>query len=282
MESTNTPAVKTVSETVDVAGIFTYHGASADYLLVAHDEEVDVYDDGFVQKGTIPVSGIERLSIEGGISVYQGSSSGYSSGALALAFEGEDSTGVAVGPLDGVLAPLGIETNTKYDPRISPCNNCQRTISEKCSFNGYRGDNGSCQCFAGFTGRDCSQTNCKNGCSGNGRCTGPNTCSCRDGWQGPDCSFVAVKPKYETAPNGGDGDDPAIWIHPINSNQSRIVTTTKSEAGAGFAVFDLKGNLLQHTPAEEPNNVDVIYNFTVGSRTTDLTFAACRGDNTLW
>ncbi|KAH8150331.1 uncharacterized protein LAJ45_05542 [Morchella importuna] len=89
-------------------------------------------------------------------------------------------------------------------------------------------------------------------------------------------------PKYETDPNGSDGDDPAIWIAPGNSTEnSRIITTTKSELGAGFGVFDLTGKKLQTMAAEEPNNVDVIYDFPVGNRTADLVFAACRGDNTL-
>jgi 3-phytase len=44
----------------------------------------------------------------------------------------------------------------------------------------------------------------------------------------------------------------------------------------------LKGKLLQQLSAEKPNNVDVIYNITVGNRKTDLAYAACRGDNTLW
>jgi 3-phytase len=91
-----------------------------------------------------------------------------------------------------------------------------------------------------------------------------------------------VKAKYETEANGGDGDDPAVWIHPTRPDQSKIITTTKSSEGEGFGVFDLQGKLLQHLTAKEPNNVDVIYNVTVGHRKTDLAYAACRGDNTLW
>jgi 3-phytase len=54
------------------------------------------------------------------------------------------------------------------------------------------------------------------------------------------------------------------------------------EGGEGFGAFDLQGKLLQHLSAEEPNNVDIIYNFTLGTRRTGLAFAACRGDNTMW
>jgi 3-phytase len=93
---------------------------------------------------------------------------------------------------------------------------------------------------------------------------------------------VAVKAKYETEANGGDGDDPAIWIHSTEPSQSKIVTTTKSEEGEGFGVFDLKGKLLQQLSAKKPNNVDIIYSLPVGNGTIDLAYAACRGDNTLW
>ena len=147
--------------------------------------------------------------------------------------------------------------------------------------NGFQGNRGRLSCFAGFRGRRCDEFTCPNDCSGNGRCVGPNECKCRDSWAGPDCSFVHVEAKYETDANGGDGDDPAIWISPVSPDKSTIVTTTKSEEGAGLAVFDLTGRVLQHFPAGEPNNVDVIYNFKAGSRTIDLAYAACREDNTL-
>ncbi|CAI6334343.1 unnamed protein product [Periconia digitata] len=280
-ESTVTPEITTVSEEIEVIGLATYYRISGDYLFVAHDEVIDVYDEKLGLVGSISLTGIPDLSIQGGLSIYQASTSTFPSGAIAFAFEDEETAGIAVGPLESALAAVGIEVNTDFNPRDRPCNDCEGTITKQCSENGFDAGYSSCQCFVGFSGSDCSETICKNSCSSHGKCAGPNVCQCDAGWEGPDCSFVAVQAKYETAANGGDGDDPAIWIHPTDASQSKIVTTTKSEAGAGFTVFDLKGELLQHTPAEQPNNVDVIYNFTLGDKQTDLTFAACRGDNTL-
>ena len=281
LETTNAPEIQVVSENLEVAGLATYRGNSSDYLLVAHAEVLDAYDSKFQMKGTIALSGIADLSIEGGLSVLQSSSTGYPSGVIAFAFEGADDTGVAIGSLEGALAPIGIEVNTQYTPPTDSCESCGSTITEQCSYHGFN-DVTRCSCFAGFIGSDCSDTTCANDCSDQGECAGPNVCKCEDGWTGPDCSFIAAKAKYETEANGGDGDDPAIWIHPTRPDRSRIITTTKSEQGEGFGVFNLQGKLLQQLTAEEPNNVDIIYNFTVGNRTVDLAYAACRGDNTLW
>jgi 3-phytase len=280
-ETTKAPAIQNADEDVKVAGLATYHGISGDYLLIAHDEVIDMYDATMKPKGSIALNGISDLSIEGGLSVLQSAVPGYPSGIVAFVFEGDKDTGVAIGSLSRALASLGIQPNTEYDAAEKPCGKCASTISKKCSYHGF--DNGAeCSCFAGFGGRDCSKVMCKNDCSGQGKCVGPNVCSCKDGWTGPDCSMLAVKAKYETEANGGDGDDPAIWIHGTRPDQSKIITTTKSDEGEGFGVFDLQGKLLQRLTANEPNNVDIIYNFTVGNRTVDLAYAACRGDNTLW
>jgi 3-phytase len=281
-ETTAAPEIQTVGEDLKIEGLGAYNSNSSDYLLIAHDEVVDVYDAKFNLKGAITLSGISDLSIGGDVSVIQSQLSTSYSGAIAFAFEGENDKGLAVGSLDRALTALNIQANTQFDPRGKPCKDCKSPITDVCTNNGFAEADATCSCFVGFAGEDCASVICENDCSGHGECSGPNTCTCGDGWAGPDCSFVAVQPKYETEANGGDGDDPAIWIHPTEPGQSKIITTTKSQEGEGFGVFDLKGNLLQHLSAKEPNNVDIIYNLPFGNNTVDLAYAACRGDNTLW
>jgi 3-phytase len=280
VENTTAPTVRTVGRDLKIEGLGTYCGNSSDNLLVAHDSVIDFYDADFKQKGSVSLEGIADLSIGGDISVLQSASEHYPTGAVAFAFEGEVGAGIAIGALSDTLNALGIHANTVYDPHTKSCGYCANPIFDSCSKNGFSG-NSTCSCFAGFSGADCSQVTCQNNCSGHGSCNKPNLCKCDPGWAGPDCSFVAVKAKYETEANGGDGDDPAVWVHPSQPDQSRIITTTKSQGGEGFGVFDLTGKLLQHSTASEPNNVDIIYGLSVGNRSVDLAYAACRGDNTL-
>lgn len=282
VESTTAPVVRIVNDNLKIEGLGAYHTNSSDYLLIAHDDAIELYDESLTLKSSVQLEGIEELSIGGDVSILQSETASYPSGALALAFEGKDDSGIAVGSLESALKAVGIEVNASYNPRTKPCGNCTRPISKLCSNSGFSGTDNTCSCFAGYAGVDCSVITCQNDCSDHGSCDGPNVCKCEAGWAGPDCSFVAVKAKYETEANGGDGDDPAIWIHPTQPDQSRIITTTKSQGGEGFGVFNLQGKLLQHSSASKPNNVDVIYGLPIGDRTVDLAYAACRGDNTLW
>ncbi|KAK4238685.1 3-phytase [Achaetomium macrosporum] len=283
-ESTAHPEISKIGEAEDdVTGVAIYVSAKAgiDYLLVAMKDTVAVYAPPFKLLGNLKLVGREDIEIQG-LSVFQSSTSKYPSGALTYAMEAEDVTGFGVSSLDGALQALDLKVNTKYDPRAGGSKSSP--ICSACSGNGYCAKNGKgmeCSCFAGWEGKACNTYTCEDNCSGNGQCVGPNQCQCKDGWGGLHCSFVLVQPVAETEANGGDGDDPAIWISPTDRGQSRIITTTKSAQGAGLGVFDLSGKLLQTIPAGEPNNVDVIYNFQAGPRKIDLAFAACRADNTL-
>ncbi|WYZ42530.1 hypothetical protein EsH8_VI_000229 [Colletotrichum jinshuiense] len=283
-ESTTAPEVTKIGEAAeDVTGIAVYASNSTgiDYLFVAQESSIAVYEYPFEIIGNVKLTGLDDIEVQG-LSIYQGSTSKYPSGALGFAIEADDVAGFGLISLDGALKELGVSVNTAYDPRnLSGCRT-HSNICSACSGNGFCQKNANgCSCFAGFTGDSCDAFQCTDNCSGHGQCVGPNQCKCESGWGGLHCSFLLVEPSFETDQNGGDGDDPAIWISPESTEKSRIITTTKSTVGAGLGVFDLTGKLLQTIGAAEPNNVDMIYNFQAGDRKIDLAFAACRGDDTL-
>ncbi|KAJ9489687.1 hypothetical protein VN97_g3579 [Penicillium thymicola] len=274
-ESTSAPNINVLGKVNDdVTGLAVYVGSESDYLFVAETDVINIYSPKLRLQGTLTLTGAKDIELAG-LSLYQAASTQYPDGILGYSIETDAGEGYGISSLEPVFTELGLEPNTTYSPRsVDPSLQGPQE-------NGFVTPSGSLSCFAGFTGSDCSEFTCPNSCSGNGKCVGPNKCRCEDSWAGPECSWVGVEPKYETDANGGDGDDPAIWISPVSANQSTIITTTKSEEGAGFAVFDLAGNLLQTVSAGEPNNVDVIYGFEIGDRKVDLAYAACREDDTL-
>jgi len=98
-----------------------------------------------------------------------------------------------------------------------------------------------------------------------------------------------------TTPLQGDSDDPAIWVHPSNPDESLVIATLKD---GGAVVFDLQGEIVQTiTPADvDPsfefgeiryNNVDIVYNLELPSQVagestpTDVAVFSDRANDTL-
>ena len=81
----------------------------------------------------------------------------------------------------------------------------------------------------------------------------------------------------------GDSDDPAIWVNPVNADESIVIGTLKD---GGLAVFDLQGEILQ-TVLPQPfgeiryNNVDLVYGFELGREKVDLAVVSDRANDTL-
>jgi 3-phytase len=283
-ESTAKPAVGTLGTAGDaVTGLAVYisNSTSEHYLFAALESAVAVYRSPFELLGNLELAGVDDPEIQG-LSIYQAKTAEFTEGALVYAIEGDGVLGFGVSSLAGALEGLGVTANTKYDPRTPSGPPTESPICSACSGNGFCQGPGACACFAGFTGPACQGFHCADNCSGHGQCVGANICQCEAGWGGLHCSFLLVEPTHETDANGGDGDDPAIWISPVAPEHSRIITTIKSEQGAGFGVFDLTGQFIQHFAAGQPNNVHIIYGFQAGPRKIDLAYAACRDDNTLW
>ncbi|KAL4911420.1 hypothetical protein BDW74DRAFT_8194 [Aspergillus multicolor] len=272
-ESTTAPEIEALGRVSgEISGLAVYVLKTSHYLFVTQKDTIEVYTSDFEPRGFLTITGANDLEIAG-TSIYQSNSTLYPYGLLGFAIESDSGNSFGVASLKPAFTALDLELVTSYTPRQSS--------AHRPTQNGFLNANGNLSCFAGFTGSNCTQVTCSSGCSARGVCSGPNECECDGPWAGPDCSWIGVSAKYETDANGGDGDDPAIWVHPSSHNQSTIITTTKSEVGASLAVFDLKGKLLQTMAAGEPNNVDVIYSFKAGNRTVDLAYAACREDDTL-
>ena len=86
-------------------------------------------------------------------------------------------------------------------------------------------------------------------------------------------AVAQVGATVETAPVHGTGDaadDAAVWIHPTDPSKSTIIGTDKSTDGHGLVVYDLSGKELFYYPDGRMNNVDVRYNFPLGSSKVGL------------
>lgn len=92
-------------------------------------------------------------------------------------------------------------------------------------------------------------------------------------------AVAQVPATVETAPVPGTGDaadDAAIWIHPTDPARSTVIGTDKSTDGHGLVVYDLSGRELFYYPDGRMNNVDVRYNFPLGSSRVGLVGASNR------
>jgi len=91
----------------------------------------------------------------------------------------------------------------------------------------------------------------------------------------------AVRPVLETevaASYGDAADDPAIWVHPEDPEQSLVIGTDKQ---LGLYVFDLEGRTLQMLPDGRMNNVDVRDGFRLGGEEVTLVAASNRSTDSI-
>jgi 3-phytase len=93
---------------------------------------------------------------------------------------------------------------------------------------------------------------------------------------------AVVRATLETEPffeaDDADADDPAIWVHPTAGRASFVVGTLKN---GGLAVFDLDGHTIQRIDYTDEdarqNNVDLLYDVTIGGIARDLAVVTDRG-----
>lgn len=89
---------------------------------------------------------------------------------------------------------------------------------------------------------------------------------------------VASTQTASVARSGDAADDPAIWVHPGDAAQSRIIATNKKQ---GLLSYDLKGEQKQLIEAGRLNNVDVRQNLHLDGKPVDLAVATQRDENAL-
>ncbi len=107
-----------------------------------------------------------------------------------------------------------------------------------------------------------------------------------DEWlsQNPDraaSTLPMVLPTAQSAEvkNPGDAaDDPAIWLHPKQPQQSLVLGTDKKR---GLGVYDLQGRERQFLPVGRINNVDLRQGLQYGAQKLDLAVATQRDESGL-
>jgi 3-phytase len=95
--------------------------------------------------------------------------------------------------------------------------------------------------------------------------------------------LVQVQGLYETdnVTSYNQADDPAIYVHPTNSDSSFFIGTDKSGSGR-LELYNMDGSRYSWTtPGASMNNVDVLYGFPLGNDTVDLVGCSNRSANRL-
>ncbi|EAZ90225.1 phytase [Crocosphaera chwakensis] len=79
---------------------------------------------------------------------------------------------------------------------------------------------------------------------------------------------------------GSDSDDPAIYIHPDDVEQSLVITALKN---GGLALYNLDGNEIQKITPDNIryNNVDLVYGFNLDGESIDIAVVSDRRNDTL-
>jgi len=91
---------------------------------------------------------------------------------------------------------------------------------------------------------------------------------------------VNVVATVETAADSGEEDDIAIWIHPTDPSQSRVIGTVKTSS-TSLRVYNLAGQQVQSVSVPQVNNVDLRYNFSLSGQPTTIVAGSNRSSNSI-
>ena len=88
----------------------------------------------------------------------------------------------------------------------------------------------------------------------------------------PAASVVEASVETDAIPKrSGELDDPALWVHPSDPAQSRVLGTLKK---GGLVVYDLEGRERQRLVGGHLNNVDLRYGFELAGENVALVLAS--------
>ena len=90
---------------------------------------------------------------------------------------------------------------------------------------------------------------------------------------------VSVIPSVETV-KASAADDVAVWIHATDTAKSTIIGTSKNSSSA-LRVYDLEGNQIQSVVSGKVNNVDLRYNFPLGSEDVAILIGSNRSNDSI-
>jgi 3-phytase len=92
--------------------------------------------------------------------------------------------------------------------------------------------------------------------------------------------LAPVTASVETTQASGAADDTAIWIHPTDPAQSRVIGAIKS-GSSSLEVYRLDGTRVQSITAGDINNVDLRYNFPTAEGPITLLAGSDRSSDTI-
>jgi 3-phytase len=91
---------------------------------------------------------------------------------------------------------------------------------------------------------------------------------------------VSVASQVETQAFGGEEDDIAIWIHPTDTSQSKVIGTVKTSSSS-LVVYNLSGQAVQTVSVPNVNNVDLRYNFLLSGQPTAILAGSNRSSDSI-
>ncbi|KNE63579.1 hypothetical protein AMAG_08686 [Allomyces macrogynus ATCC 38327] len=242
-------------------------------------------------KPTVTITDVSGVSVAS-------SGAGFDRGVLVVTAKG---TGFYYFALDRVLAAAGIgKAGTRV---LGEMPEAMETKSSCTACNGHGFCSGTaaaaqCVCHEGFIGASCDTRNPCPCATDRGTCTDPvrpAVCTCKFGYMGATCSVPTVTPaltlrasnRFENKGSAEDNDDPEVYVHPSNPDDSVVLGTTKSKSDGGLHVWAMDGTELWYAPVPKKsglNSVDVLVNVTVRDaagnamgETVDVAVAGVRG-----